>query len=116
MPRWEPIDPEDFDANDLCPHPIQGICAECRWELRILTYYGLSMDDYRAILARQGGGCGICGSVVPKHPNGRFVVDHDHTTGKVRGLLCWQCNTALGQFGDDATYLERALRYLAGEF
>jgi hypothetical protein len=77
--------------------------------------YGISIDDYRSMLAEQGGVCAIC-----KQPETRVVrrvvsrlhVDHCHTTHKVRGLLCHRCNTALGQFCDDETVLQSAIDYL----
>jgi hypothetical protein len=53
---------------------------------------GITDDDYEALLAAQGGGCAICGNP-PK--TRRLHVDHDHKTGKVRGLLCHRCNRAL---------------------
>jgi hypothetical protein len=70
---------------------------------------GLKPGDYERMLARQGGACAICGSPPGKH---RLAIDHNHETGKVRGLLCIRCNTALGSLRDDETLLHRALAYL----
>jgi hypothetical protein len=58
------------------------------------------------MLADQGGLCAICGAVPPAH------VDHDHSNGSVRALLCFNCNGGLGQFRDDAAVLRAAARYL----
>lgn len=58
--------------------------------------YGITVADYDRMLANQGGGCGICQTTESKG-RGRFHVDHDHKTGKVRGILCHSCNTALGR-------------------
>ena len=71
--------------------------------------YGLSLDEYDAMLARQGGGCGICG----REPSDRISlhVDHDHRTGRIRGLLCFVCNSSLGDL-DDPDLLRAALRYV----
>jgi hypothetical protein len=85
---------------------------------RLKRKYGLSLDDYDRLLTSQGGRCAICGSTDPKTTKGQarfgdFAVDHDHKTGKVRGLLCGHCNTGLGLFRDDPNHLEAALRYLA---
>lgn len=74
--------------------------------------YGLPAEQYVAMAEQQQGRCAICG----KQPTGigraGLVVDHDHTTGQVRGLLCSACNTGLGKLGDTAEALERALAYL----
>lgn len=55
---------------------------------------------------RQGGFCAICQKNEPVH------VDHDHVTGVVRGILCFNCNRGLGKLGDDVNLLRRALTYL----
>jgi Recombination endonuclease VII len=86
----------------------RGREAEAR-EGHLKRKFGLTQADYEDLLARQGGGCRICG----KRPGKISLhVDHDHETGKVRGLLCVGCNNALGQFHDDAALLHRAIRYL----
>lgn len=69
--------------------------------------YGLSDSDFRALESRQKGVCALCG----KKPK-KFHVDHDHATGKIRGLLCIGCNTGLGQLGDNEAGLRRALTYI----
>jgi hypothetical protein len=79
--------------------------------LNLRSKYGISQEDYNAILVKQGGVCAICGQA---NWNGSGPhVDHDHVTGQVRGLLCNYCNPALGMVHDDpkiaraiAVYLE----------
>jgi len=77
--------------------------------------YGLSLQDYDDLLARQDGGCGICRRK-PRKKKGkrqrRLCVDHDHRTRKIRGLLCINCNTGLGCYGDDPKFLRMAADYL----
>lgn len=63
------------------------------------------------MLARQGGRCAIC-ERSPGILRVALRVDHDHATGRVRGLLCDSCNAALGLFGDETARLERAIEYL----
>lgn len=82
--------------------------------------YGLSYEDYMAMVISQNGGCAICGGVNKQSDNvdnqrirrRMFFVDHCHKTGKVRGLLCSKCNSGLGMLGDDAPSLRKALDYL----
>jgi hypothetical protein len=64
------------------------------------------------MLAAQGGRCAICRGDSSSSPGGVLHVDHCHTTRQVRGLLCADCNRALGQFKDDAAILRAAAEYL----
>lgn len=76
----------------------------------VLRRYGVTIDDYDEMMASHNGLCAICRRVDPE--GRRLAVDHNHATGRVRGLLCRPCNTALGLFGDDLLHLESAVRYL----
>lgn len=71
--------------------------------------YGLTPDQVDEMAQ---GGCKICGTVEWAGRHNRPHVDHDHKTGAVRGILCWECNTGLGKFRDDPATLERAIAYL----
>lgn len=73
-----------------------------------LSKYGLTHKEYDGMFKSQGGKCKICGNKFDY----RLHVDHCHTTGKVRGLLCRGCNTGLGQFQDDPRILREAINYL----
>jgi hypothetical protein len=74
--------------------------------------YQLTDAQYWDMLADQGGCCAICETEEPGRGNKYFVVDHDHGTGKVRGLLCNNCNRVLGLFGDSIETIESAIAYL----
>jgi hypothetical protein len=78
---------------------------------RMRRDYGISASEYLALFERQKGACALCEEVVSHR---RLCVDHDHQTGRVRGLLCIQCNSALGTFGDTADGLKKAIEYLEG--
>jgi Recombination endonuclease VII len=72
------------------------------------TQYGISLEEYDAMLKRQGGACANC----RKRSTERLCVDHGHVTRKVRGLLCRKCNFGLGHFSDDPDLVEAAAAYL----
>lgn len=76
---------------------------------RYLRNYGLTKKAYEDLLKSQGGGCSICGT--PPSTK-RLAVDHDHKTGKVRGILCEPCNHGLGKFRDDPSLCHSAAAYL----
>lgn len=81
--------------------------------------YGIGIEQYDAMLSIQNEACAICRK--PEHvfdKNGKLrklAVDHCHTTGLVRGLLCTNCNKALGHFKDDVNLLNSAIKYLSAQ-
>lgn len=81
-----------------------------------LNKYKLSIGDFDRMLHEQNGKCAIC--LQPEKVTNKrgtlydLTVDHDHTTGVVRGLLCIDCNTSIGKFKDQIDLLESAIRYL----
>jgi len=77
-------------------------------EYHLRRRYGIGQAEFDELLWRQFGVCAICGAADPQH------VDHDHRTGEVRGILCFNCNGGLGQFRDDQGYLASAIEYLKG--
>ncbi len=74
-----------------------------------LNLYDLSLEEFNQLLEKQNNSCGICGKSFEEYRN---YIDHDHVTGKVRGLLCSGCNTGLGKFGDNIEGLMKAIYYL----
>lgn len=68
--------------------------------------YGIGETEFHELLAEQGGVCAICGAEDPRH------VDHDHLTGYIRGVLCFNCNGGLGHFQDDPRRIQQAIDYL----
>lgn len=111
---------EMFSKKDAYYHLSR--CRECLNRLRAdaqlrqnLREYGLTIEEYERLLESQNGGCAICGGY-STHSHGEkrtpLVFDHCHETGKFRGLICNQCNRAIGMMGDSADRIEKVARYL----
>jgi hypothetical protein len=76
--------------------------------------FGLTLGDLDAMYTQQNSSCAICG--ISEQEHGKYLaIDHCHKTGKVRGLLCMPCNTALGNFKDDTYVISKAIKYLERE-
>ncbi len=89
-------------------------------ELHLLARFGLTADAYDALFAKQHGRCAICGREewrIDKRTSRprALAVDHCHETGRVRGLLCFSCNIAIGFLEDSPALAESASRYLRGD-
>jgi hypothetical protein len=136
---WAPRNPVLADGTKKCNkcgevkpvseyHPHKSIkcglfphCKEChrnhyrknRFEWRngfLNRTYGISFDEYLTMFQAQGGLCAICHGV---QASGKVLaVDHDHETGKVRGLLCGRCNMALGLIDEDPFWPDKVGKYL----
>jgi Pyruvate/2-oxoacid:ferredoxin oxidoreductase delta subunit len=81
-------------------------CNDCRRMSYVARNHAISVEQYRQIISEASGHCQICKQEATLH------VDHCHFTGKLRGLLCNRCNTALGSFLDDPTILRSAVKYV----
>ena len=77
----------------------------------LLNKYGLTLEDYNEMFSTQNGECAIC-RTHQRDLNISLAVDHDHSTGKVRGLLCKNCNLMIGNAKDDISTLLHAIEYL----
>jgi hypothetical protein len=81
-----------------------------------LREYGLTVEQYDALLLAQNYRCAICRTDTPGNARTKsdhaFCVDHDHVTGHVRGLLCQGCNRGIGLLKDDPEVIESALKYV----
>jgi len=78
----------------------------------ILERKGLTQEQYDAMVQKQQGLCAICGGPPRGRWKNHLMVDHDHSTQEVRGLLCTWCNLGLGKFQDNPELLEKAAQYL----
>jgi hypothetical protein len=113
---------EDFARTKATAGGHHGYCRPCHnangrasrdrvggaRTYRLKRRYGMSAQEVDAMAASQGGLCALCREAPAEH------VDHDHRTGRVRGVLCFNCNGGLGQFRDREDLLASAIAYLQG--
>ncbi|WP_332835394.1 endonuclease VII domain-containing protein [Streptomyces jeddahensis] len=112
-PQCGEVRPHDqWERNKSSSDGWASYCRECRAQRNRVSYfkrkYGLTPDELEGLIAGQGGVCVICLSARPEH------VDHCHETGRVRGVLCFSCNAALGQLKDQPDAMRRAAAYVEG--
>lgn len=91
----------------------RGVNPENKRNAQLKHRYGITLDQYNDMLEAQAGVCKVCGG--PPMHRGTYHVDHDHETGKIRGLLCHKCNVALGMVGDDIALLHKLAEYVAAK-
>ncbi|MFI1202125.1 endonuclease VII domain-containing protein [Streptomyces sp. NPDC020883] len=103
---------DQWERNKSSSDGWASYCRSCRAERNRESYfrrkYGLTPAELEALIAKQQGLCCICLAAPAEH------VDHCHQTGRVRGVLCFGCNAALGQFKDRPDVIRRAIAYLEG--
>ena len=128
----ETKDLELFPTDKRNSDGRRGQCLECKREdarayskknykydkakdkdAKLKRAYGISYDTYLNMRDEQDGKCAICGKYEEASKR-QFAVDHCHDTGKVRGLLCSNCNTGIGNLNDDINMLNKAIEYLGG--
>lgn len=113
---------KDCKASVYC----RGMCKRCYQRQYMRTYdnkwkkltqyrrcarrHGITPEEYEMMFEGQEGRCAICGKPQAR----RLNIDHDHATGKIRGLLCSRCNLGLGYFKDNIDNLNAAVAYLGG--
>jgi len=113
-------DLELFRKNKRLKHGRANWCYTCYnnkyrgerkkgWDIK--AKYGITLEEYKEMLKSQDNKCAICGEFNDKVKYG-FHIDHCHTTGKVRGLLCHHCNTAIGSLKENKQNFLNAIKYL----
>ncbi|KKN82234.1 hypothetical protein LCGC14_0310470 [marine sediment metagenome] len=100
-----------MDDNDIERVPVRKLSER---DYRLYVQYGIVEGEYEDLLVEQEGGCAIC-HVTPFPDERKLGVDHNHRTGKVRGLLCGKCNSGLGLFLDDPDLLRTAAKYIEAD-
>lgn len=108
---------DKFNKNKRYKDGFYKHCKDCHYEVygrprHILKTYGLTEEDYNTLLTKQKYQCFSCNKEHGTFKNDRLFIDHCHTTGKVRGLLCQGCNFALGAVKDNIETLRNLIKYL----
>ena len=118
----------DFSSDKSTKYGVCAYCKQCYSEKCKKSYrenkirhknsslksrFGITIEQYNVLLLKQNFRCAIC--LKSKTDNGKaLAVDHNHTTGDIRGLLCNKCNFGIGQFDDNISLLKKTIRYLEG--
>lgn len=113
---------EQFSKDSKRSDGLKTWCRECcsriwastydserDWERRLKSKYGINAAQYKEMLASQGGVCATCGET---DGDRRLSVDHCHASGKVRGLLCFRCNSTLGKIEESFELISSIVSYL----
>lgn len=106
--KWRTVNPEKRKAQEKRESDPN---KEYNRRKHLKNVYGISLEDYDLLYLKQDGCCAICG-IHQSSIKQRFHLDHCHTTGKIRGLLCQHCNHLLGRARDTRRILQSAIDYL----
>ena len=106
---WRKANPTWLKASQVAWHKANPKKRSVYSRAERYRAYGLTLADYAAMVAAQSGLCAVCGK---NEGDETLCVDHDHSTGKVRGLLCRLCNIGLGGFKDSCASLIAAAEYI----
>ncbi len=114
-----PIDRTNFEWREVSDGSESKTAYLKRWRkdnphkvrhTYLKKHFKITLAEYEQMLEQQNNGCAICGHKCKTY--GNLSVDHCHKTGKIRGLLCTNCNRAIGLFSDNVDFLKNAIRYL----
>jgi hypothetical protein len=113
----KPFTVEFFPKDGRRPGELKGTCVACLRKARkrsmLKKLYGISLEQRDQLLQAQGNACAICRFEFGNEKKSRLMhVDHDHKTGKVRGLLCHHCNVLLGHARESIELLKSAIGYI----
>jgi len=100
-----------FSLGQLAKAYFWNECKDCHWDRYLKRNYGITASERQQMLDAQNGECAICGIRESKCKK-RHAVDHCHETGKIRGILCTNCNSAIGKLQDNTELLKKAIAYL----
>lgn len=106
--RILPLD--NFRFINVSANKKNSICRACR-QIHRKILRNANREDYENLLDEQNSACAICG-ISAEEIGRKLIIDHNHDTLQVRGLLCWRCNSGLGFFRDEQALLAMAIDYL----
>lgn len=106
--RFLPLD--NFRFVNISANKKNSICRACR-QIHRKILRNANREDYENLLHEQNSACAICG-INAEEIGRKLIIDHNHDTLQVRGLLCWRCNSGLGFFRDEQALLAMAIDYL----
>lgn len=106
--RFLPLD--NFRFVNISANKKNSICRACR-QIHRKILRNANREDYENLLHKQNSACAICG-INAEEIGRKLMIDHNHDTLQVRGLLCWRCNSGLGFFRDEQALLAMAIDYL----
>lgn len=110
--KWRKNNPEKVAAQQAARFrrdPKAEVARTRNWYR--LRKYGLTSEQFAVLAADSNGHCQLCGDPFPRTPH----IDHNHATGRVRGLLCSGCNTGLGLFKDNVQRLKLAIQWVEND-
>lgn len=113
----KPLSEYHFNAYKAQPFQLRRECKACRKRIVWERYHGMKWSEYQRMLEAQHDKCAICRITLNEYREryeryGEFHLDHDHQTKVVRGLLCHNCNRAIGMFQDNPGLLRAAADYI----
>jgi hypothetical protein len=111
--EWRHKNPErakQIKKNWIAKNRDQYLQSMRNQQLKIR--YGITLDDFNKMFVEQSGKCKICGREGGEDNRTRLVVDHDHTTSIIRGLICQPCNAMVGMSAESPDTLRNAAKYL----
>lgn len=108
----QPKPDSEFYKKDRKTGRLDSTCKACRIIKQRERALGVTDADYWELYRKQNGKCGICNRRLYSKRYKAFSVDHDHKTGRIRGLLCHNCNRALGMLQDNPAALRRAAEWV----